>query len=449
METCRIFVPFGAVGIGITDEAFERGIEMHPDIISADAGSTDSGPYYLGTGKCKYARESVKSDLRRMIVAGAKLNIPVTVGSVGTCGLDSSVDWMADIVTEIANEEGLTPKVAKIYTEQSSEKIANFFKEGKLLPLLGAPEIDAEKIRTCEHIVGLAGVEPFIEALEHGADVVICGRSTDTAIIAAYPIMKGFPAGLCWHAAKTTECGSFCTTNPWGGGVMITIDQDGFELESTSPNSEVTPYTASAHLLYENTDPISMTEPGVVFDTSKSKYTATGNGRVRVTGTTHEIKPYTIKLEGSRVAGYQTVELTGIRDRTVMRDPYKWLNAMDQATKKKLDSFGISRQDYSVSFNLYGYNATYGGPVPEGYIPNEIGVLCRVTARTQELATKVAKVYNPQLLHFPTDRKNQVPSFAFPFSPNELERGKIYEFVFYHVVPINDYHEMCRIVYDF
>ena len=45
MANVKTFVPYGAVGLNCTEEAFEAGLAMHPDIISSDAGSTDSGPY--------------------------------------------------------------------------------------------------------------------------------------------------------------------------------------------------------------------------------------------------------------------------------------------------------------------------------------------------------------------------------------------------------------------
>ena len=47
MSSVKVFVPYGAVGLNCTEEAFEAGLAMKPDIISSDAGSTDSCPYYL------------------------------------------------------------------------------------------------------------------------------------------------------------------------------------------------------------------------------------------------------------------------------------------------------------------------------------------------------------------------------------------------------------------
>lgn len=68
MKECKVFVPFGALGGGIDPEAFELAMSMKPDIISTDAGSTDSGPYYLGTGKGKYARQVIRRDLEMIMV---------------------------------------------------------------------------------------------------------------------------------------------------------------------------------------------------------------------------------------------------------------------------------------------------------------------------------------------------------------------------------------------
>lgn len=65
MSSVKVFVPYGAVGLNCTEEAFEAGLAMKPDIISSDAGSTDSGPYYLGSGHGKYSIADVKRDLKQ------------------------------------------------------------------------------------------------------------------------------------------------------------------------------------------------------------------------------------------------------------------------------------------------------------------------------------------------------------------------------------------------
>ena len=65
--------------------------------------------------------------------------------------------------------------------------------------------------------MALAGVEQISAALATGADIVIAGRTTDTAIIAALPLERGCHAGVAWHGAKIGECGALCATNPQSG----------------------------------------------------------------------------------------------------------------------------------------------------------------------------------------------------------------------------------------
>jgi len=49
------------------------------------------------------------------------------------------------------------------------------------------------------------------------ADIVLGGRTTDTAVLAAVPVLRGAGAGAAWHAAKIAECGALCTMQPRAG----------------------------------------------------------------------------------------------------------------------------------------------------------------------------------------------------------------------------------------
>ncbi len=443
-KKCRIFVPYGAVGLDCTDEAFAAGLAMKPDIISSDAGSTDSGPYYLGTGNGKYATRAVKRDLKRMILGAHELGIPMTIGSAGTCGSDQGVDDAARICQEICEEYQIHKKIVKIYTQQDPQAMKQMYLDGRVKPLTGAPEISEKTFDSCSTVVALSGAEPFQKALEDGADIVICGRATDTAIIAAYPLMLGCDEASCWHAAKTAECGGVCTTAGLLGGVFLEIDDKGFNVCAVGESNTVTPYSVAAHLLYENADPVRLYEPGICIDTSESTYTSLDSHTVRVEGTKIEHYPYTMKLEGSGPAGYQTVSLAGIRDRKIMRDPMSWINDMVKVGQEKLEQMGIEKDTYHLNIKPYGYNAVSGMPVAEDYVPEEIGVLLTVTADTQKLATQIAKAFNPLLLHHSIFPGQPMPSFGFAFSPAEIERGMIYEFKLYHTVSLDDPFELVR-----
>jgi len=456
MSSCKIFVPFGAVGlgstsVGITDEAFEEALSLGPDIISCDAGSTDSGPYYLGSGNCKYTRMAVKRDLKRIVTAADRLKIPVTIGSCGTCGVDKGVDWVTELVKEICREEKLPPKkIAKIYTEQSGEVIKQKYLAGKVHALDAAPEINEDTFLECSHIVALAGVEPFQKALSEGADIVLCGRCTDTAVVAAYPLMKGCHPGAVWHGSKIMECGAACTELSKGGGVFMEVDEKGFSLQATGKGNRCTVYTVSAHMLYENADPFCEYEPGGHFDITNAEYTQVTDSKVYVSHSEFfPAEQYTMKLEGSAPAGYQAITLVGIRDVRIMKDPKTWIDSVCELVQGQLDAMGYDKKDYSYQIKPYGYNAVSGVAVPEGYVPNELGILLVVTAKTQEMATLIAKVFNPCLLHHPhpAAKGELVPSYAFPFSPAEVAKGPLYEFRLNHIVLVDDPMELVRICY--
>ena len=61
-----------------------------------------------------------------------------------------------------------------------------------------------------------------------------------------------------------------------------------------------------------------------------------------------------------------------------------------------------------------------------------------ITAPSQETANEIGKLLNPFLLHHPLTREEEQPTFAFPFSPAEIDRGPIYEFCLNHVMELDD-----------
>ncbi|MBV5350341.1 3-methylaspartate ammonia-lyase, partial [bacterium] len=65
----------------------------------------------------------------------------------------------------------------------------------------------------------------------------------------------------------------------------------------------------------------------------------------------------------------------------------------------------------------------------------------------QEIATQIAKTCNPWFFHLPLNPCQELPSYAFPFSPAEVERGQVYEFKLHHVVHVDDPMELVRTVF--
>jgi hypothetical protein len=450
-EAVRVLVPVGMLGGGFPPATITRGIELGADVIAVDGGSTDSGPHYLGTGTAKTARGAVARDLRHIVPAAKQAGIPVIVGSCGTSGTDAGVDWLHGILTEVAADSGATCRVARIYAEQDPVALADLLRQRRIHPLAPAGPTDEATLRRCSHIVGLMGHEPITAALSDGAEVVLAGRATDTALIAAVPLQRGMPPGPTWHAAKIAECGGLCTTNPRSGGVLVTIDHDGFTVEPLGETARCTPASVAAHMMYENADPFRMREPAGTLDTSDAVYTAIDDRSVRVEGSRFEPSgQHTIKLEGAAAAGFQTIIVSGIRDPKVLARLDEWCDQLLAYLHAHLPpTVGLRPGNYDIRLLRYGHDAVLGAAEPRAaQTPKEVAIVFLATAADQATATQIAKFANPLLLHAPLPGDTVLPSFAFLGSPAEIERGEVHEFVLQHAVDVATPTELFRTVQD-
>jgi hypothetical protein len=442
----KIIVPTGSLGAGADEEEVRYGIAQGAHAIATDAGSTDSGAAYLALGISKNNRGSVKRDLKILMKAGADAGIPLIVGTSGQAGGDQNVDWTLDIALEVARELAIRPRIALLYSEQDKAILKAKNAAGKIRPLPPLGALDDSTIDACDHIVAVMGPEPYIAALQAGADIILGGRTTDTAVLACYPLMKGAPPGPAWHAAKIAECGAQCAAQRGGAGVLISVGADGFEAEPLNTANRCSPESVSAHMLYENSDPFRLIEPGGVLNVTEAVYEQVSGRAVKVTRSVWEPTPYTMKLEGAARSRYQTIMLIGIQDPKLLSriDEFhdKLLAALYERTRSAI---GAAAGDFHISLRMYGWNAVSGDKPPQGTPPpREVGVLFVATADTQEMATQIAKACNPYFFHYPLDMGEELPSYGFAFSPADIERGPVYEFKLNHVVETDDPMELVR-----
>ena len=60
----RLLSTSGLLGYGFPESSLKAGLERNPDVIGVDGGSTDPGPFYLGSGQCLNSVKAMRRDLR-------------------------------------------------------------------------------------------------------------------------------------------------------------------------------------------------------------------------------------------------------------------------------------------------------------------------------------------------------------------------------------------------
>ena len=219
------------------------------------------------------------------------------------------------------------------------------------------------------------GSTPIVEALGKGANVVITGRSTDTALTMA-PLRYEFGWGAeDWNklaagiiAGHIIECGAQCSggncMHEWRtienladvGYPIVEGKADGTFVVTKHPNTggRVSVPTVTEQLVYEMGDPHSYITPDVVADFTSIQLAPDGKDRVRVFGI--QGRPATDKLKVSIAyrAGYKAVG-------TLV---YAWPDAMEKAQladrvlRERLDRLGLKFENVLSEF--VGANATHG-----------------------------------------------------------------------------------------
>src|SRR6266849_4525855 len=113
----------GNLSTGFQEESLVRAVQQGADFVGCDAGTTDSGPYYLGSGNPRGPREGTKRNLRLMIREALNARIPVIIGSAGHAGGTPHLNWTLEIVRELARENAWHFKLAAIDSEVPKEHL--------------------------------------------------------------------------------------------------------------------------------------------------------------------------------------------------------------------------------------------------------------------------------------------------------------------------------------
>ncbi len=219
------------------------------------------------------------------------------------------------------------------------------------------------------------GSEPIVEALAKDANVVITGRSTDTALTMA-PLRHEFGWGASsWDqlaagivAGHIIECGAQCSGGnclyDWRsipdlanvGYPLVEASADGSFVVTKHANTggRVSVPTVTEQLVYEMGDPHSYITPDVIADFTTIRLSPEGENRVRVSGIKGRPPTDKLKVSIAYQAGFKAVG-------TLV---YAWPDALEKAQladkvlRQRLDRLGLKFDRVLTEF--VGANATHG-----------------------------------------------------------------------------------------
>ena len=260
------------------------------------------------------------------------------------------------------------------------------------------------------------GSEPIVEALEGGANIVITGRSTDTALTMA-PLRHEFGWGAnSWDqlaagivAGHIIECGAQCSGGnclyDWRsipdlanvGYPLVEARSDGTFVVTKHSNTggRVSIQTITEQLVYEMGDPHAYITPDVIADFTTIRLAQDGENRVLVSGI--KGKPPTDKLKVSVAyrAGFKAVG-------TLV---YAWPDALekaqlaDQILRERLDRLGL-RFEHILS-EFVGATATHGALAGDQHNAPEVQLRFGVRGADRAAVERFTREIAPLVLNGP------------------------------------------------
>lgn len=444
-DEVRVISPLGSLGYGVNVDSLKRAMAMRPDVIGADSGSTDCGPYYLGEGKMYHSRKAMKRDIRLLLDAAGAARIPLIIGSAGCAGARPHVAWALQILHEVAREGGHHFRLAVIYADQEPGYLREALGQGRVKALPGAPPLTPATVERCRALVAQMGTQPYIQALENGAEVILAGRSCDSAIFASFCLWKGFDRALALHMGKIIECAAMSAMPPTGRDVIMGIlRRNDFLIEAPNPIRRVTPGSVAGHMVYEVEHPYLQEEPEGTQDFSAVEMEPSGDRATRVWNSRFIPRPRpTLRFEGAELRGYRSFVLGATRDPYLIAQ----LEAFTEGCSRQVRELEADQLDFELNWQIYGRDAVLGDMEPIRNAPlHEVGMLVQVLAPTQERAHDVAALLEARMIGFAYEgARTRTAHIAFPFSPLVNDTGAVYRFSILHTVELSDARDLGRL----
>lgn len=323
----------------------------------------------------------------------------------------------AAAVMDVARELGLQVRFATVSGDDVLPRMAQLRASGLVNPLEHGGALSEEGLSRLVFANAYLGAAPILEALQLGADVVLTGRTTDTAqYLAAAAHALGWSLSDLDRAAQAVVAGHIleCTAQATGGNFsgrwweieglerigypLAEVFEDGSFIVSKVHGSGgmVSVDTIREQLLYEIHDPGNFISPDVVIDMTGIRLEDAGEDRVRVTGARGRPGPVGLKVVGGYPNGFAS------EGRVV----YTWPDAYPKARKaeelfrKMLAAQGVQASEIRAEY--FGINAIHEGRArPPAGEPAEVMLRLAVRTANARDAAKVGRVLPPMALWGP------------------------------------------------
>nr|WP_303740675.1 acyclic terpene utilization AtuA family protein [Lutispora saccharofermentans] len=438
--------PNGHLGFAPSKEgSFYEGVKQKPDYILADSGSDDIGPGPLGEDICTSPKAWQKHDLELMLVESRRLGVPMIIGSAGDTGTNSRVDMYIDMIREIAKDHNIPKfKLAYFYSEVDKQVLIDKIKKGQAIKGLdGRKDLTLDVIERTNNIVAVAGVHPYIKALDMGADVIIGGRSSDVAIFAAPAMRAGFPENLSYYLGKVMECASFCA-EPYGAkeSIIGEITKEDVKVTAMHPEQRCTIASVAGHAMYERSNPYYENFLGGCLDMTNCVYEQYDEKTCRITGPKYiPDKQLMVKLEGSGKIGERYIGIAGVRDPYTIKNIDKVIEWCKSQIRERFGDTG-----YSVYFKVFGKNGVMGDlePIKETK-SHELCIVVEGVAPTAEVAEEVTMIGTRQVFYARLPEVKGTAGGAAFVLDEVLRATPAYEWTMNHIMPVDDPMELFNV----
>jgi hypothetical protein len=443
-QSIRIICPNGHLGFAPTkEESFWIGAETKPDYYCCDSGSDDIGPGPLGSDTCVSPYDWQQHDLELMLIAARRQGVPMIIGSSGDTGTNSRVDMYVGMIRKLARKHHLPPfKLVTFTSELPKADLRRRMQAGDVVEGLdGRRPLSFEELDKTDRVVAMAGVHPFIRALEAGAQVIIGGRSSDAAIFAAAALYEGFPENHSYYLGKVLECASFCA-EPYMAkeSVIGTITHQDVTVTAMHPDQRCTVASVAGHAMYERSNAYYEHFAGGVLDMTGCRYEQVDAKSTRVTG--QVFKPIEgrvkVKLEGSGKIGERFIGIVGIRDPYTIRNIDRVIGWARSQVEER-----FSGKPYHLHYTIYGKNGVMGDLEPVREIrSHELGVVVEGIAPTREMAEEVALIGSRQIFYARLPEVKGTAGTAAFIVDGVLPAPAAYRWTLNHVLPVDDPMEL-------